>query len=176
MATYAVDWGNMAYRLKYALPLFAATGAAIAAYPAQAETGTADAQIKIYEQIQFAVLLEMDFGKIISDGTGGTVHMDPATQNRDCVGTITCIGTFAFSRLQLSGSDADVVVTFDPSFQVTGPGTPMTVAPEFPGGSGTVIHLTGGTAVVEFGALLTINPNQAAGIYNGQFSVDISYQ
>jgi Mat/Ecp fimbriae major subunit len=166
----------MGYRLKYAVPLLAATGAVITTCPAQAETGTADAQIKIYEQIQFAVLLDMDFGKIVSDGTGGTVHMDPATQNRDCLGTITCIGTFAFSRLQLSGSDADVMVTYDPSFQVTGPGDPMTVLPEFPGGSGTVIHLTGGTAVVEFGAMLTINPNQTAGSYNGQFSVDVSYQ
>jgi hypothetical protein len=149
---------------------------ALAATPAAAADTTGTGTAAIYEPIQFAVLLDMDFGKIVSDTTGGTVHIDPVNITRSCPVTMTCLGTFSFSELQLTGSDATVVVSYSPSFQLTGPGAPITVEPEFPGGSGTAIQLTGGSAIFQFGAQVHINPNQTAGSYTGNFSVDVSYQ
>jgi hypothetical protein len=78
--------------------------------------------------------------------------------------------------LQLSGSDANVVVTYDSSFSLNGPGVPILVEPQFPGGSGAVVQLTGGSAIFKFGALVHINPFQQPGAYNGIFLVDVSYQ
>jgi hypothetical protein len=143
---------------------------------AWADVESANATIKVYEDIQFSILLDMDFGTIVSNSTGGTVHLDPVNNDRSCPSTMTCTGAFAFSELQLTGSDANVSVTYDPSFNLTGPGAPILVEPEFPGGSGTVVPLTGGSAVFKFGAQVHINPNQQPGAYNGVFTVDVSYQ
>jgi Domain of unknown function (DUF4402) len=143
---------------------------------AHADVKVADATITVYEDIQFSVLLDMDFGTIVSDSTGGTVNIDPVNNSRTCPATMTCTGSFSFSELQLSGSDANVVVTYDPSFNLNGPGVPILVEPQFPGGSGAVVQLTGGSAIFKFGAQVHINPYQQPGAYNGVFTVDVSYQ
>jgi hypothetical protein len=143
---------------------------------AHADVEGADAAITVYEDIQFSILLDMDFGTIVSDTTGGLVNLDPVNNTRTCPMTMTCTGTFAFSELQLTGSDANVVVSYDPNFNLIGPGADILVEPQFPGGSGTVVPLTGGSAVFKFGAKVHINPGQIPGNYNGTFTVDVSYQ
>jgi Mat/Ecp fimbriae major subunit len=143
----------------------------------RAETQTADARARIYQPIHFAVLLELDFGTVVSDPTGGTIVLDPATNTRDCAGgSLVCTGSFSWSRLQLTGSDATVVVTYAPNFTLTGPGDPITAELDFPGGSGTSVALTGGSTTIELGAKLHVNPNQVPGPYSGLFSVDVNYQ
>lgn len=146
------------------------------AAPASAADAAGDATVTIYEPIQFSVLLDMNFGQIVSNSTGGTVRLDPLNSSRDCPVTMICLGTFSFSELQLTGSDATVVVSYSPSFSLTGPGDPIIVEPEFPGGSGAAVQLTGGSAVFAFGAQIHVNPSQAPGAYSGSFSVDVSYQ
>lgn len=145
------------------------------AHAATAQTGTAQAQV--LETIQFAVLLDMNFGRVAlrDNMTGGVVVIDPATTGRNCDSALVCAGSFAASQLELSGSDADVQVTFDPTFQLTGPGLPIAAEPQFPGGSGTVVRISGGRTVVKLGARLHVNPNQAPGVYSGQFSVNLEY-
>jgi Domain of unknown function (DUF4402) len=152
--------------------------ACYAAAPAHAgDTESATATFEVYEQIQFAILLEMDFGTVVSNPVGGIVHLDTSDSSRDCGGgSLTCTGTFNFARLQLSGSDANVRVTYDPSLQLNGPGSPILVEPEFIGGQGAVVQLTGGSAAFEFGAKLHVNPGQAPGTYSGIFTVDVSYE
>lgn len=149
---------------------FCAPGAAQAG-----TTATISAQAEVLEQIQFAVLLDMDFGKVAVGGNGGTVELNPVSSSRTCDPTLTCVGGFAMSRLQLSGSEANVVVGFAPNFTLEGPGQPIVAEPLYPGGSGAVIHLTGGQAVVNFGARLHINPGQTPGAYAGQFTVTLEY-
>lgn len=165
----------MKFRFGILGTLAAASLIATATSANAADTG-GSGTVTIYEPIQFAVLLDMNFGKIVADSTGGTVRLDPVNATRDCPGQMVCLGAFSFSELQLTGTDATVVVSYSPSFQLTGPGTPITVEPLFPGGSGTAVQLTGGTAIFAFGADVHINPNQAAGSYSGTFSVDVSYQ
>ncbi|WP_374281952.1 DUF4402 domain-containing protein [Novosphingobium sp.] len=153
----------------------AALLAPASARAATAQTGTAQAQV--LETIQFAVLLDMNFGRVAlrDNVNGGIVVIDPATTGRNCDAALVCAGSFAASQLELSGSDADVQVTFDPTFELTGPGAPIAAEPHFPGGSGTVVRISGGRTVVKLGARLHVNPNQAPGVYTGQFSVNLEY-
>ncbi len=138
-------------------------------------TVTAPVTAEVLEEIQFAVLLDMNFGRIAVNGAGGVVELDPTSANRLCDAALVCTGSFAVSQLHLTGSDANVQVNFAPSFALTGPGDPMLVEPQFPGGPGSVINLTGGARTVRFGARLHINPLQAPGVYSGDFSIDLEY-
>ncbi|MEQ1497793.1 MAG: DUF4402 domain-containing protein [Novosphingobium sp.] len=152
--------------------------ACLTASPALAGAATTpNSQAQVLESIQFAVLLDMDFGRIALRDTvsGGDVVVDPASSSRSCTANIVCAGTWGVSRLELSGSDAGVQVNFDPTFELTGPGDPIQAEPNFPGGPGTVVQLTGGFTVVNFGATLHINPGQAPGVYSGQFTVNLEY-
>lgn len=144
--------------------------------PASAQA-SADATARIYEEIRFAVLLELDFGSIVATPAGGTVTLDPTTNSRDCAsGTLVCSGSFSWSRLSLTGSDSIVEVTYAPSFTLTGPGAPISAELQFPGGSGTTVALTGGSTTIDIGARLHVNPDQVPGEYAGEFSVDVNYQ
>lgn len=164
--------GNPSKAVAAALALFAA------ALPATARgeaLQTATSRAQVLEEIQFAVLLDMNFGKIATNGTGGVVDLNPASGSRTCAAGLVCVGGFGMSQLQLSGSEADVQVNFDPTFLLTGPGQDIVAEPQFPGGPGAVVHLSGGTATVNFGAKLYINPGQLPGTYSGDFSVNLEY-
>lgn len=151
--------------------------AAVVATPASAGTQTAVAKAQVFKPIQFAVLLELNFGTIIANSSGGTITLTPSSGSRDCAGgAMTCVGAFSWSKLQLTGSDATVVVTYAPSFTLTGPGAPITAELDFPGGSGTSVAITGGSTTIDIGAKLRVNPNQMPGAYSGLFSVDVNYQ
>lgn len=160
------------------LGVVATSGFGLIASPAWAGAqATANTQAQVLESIQFAVLLDMDFGQIALRNTanGGDVTIDPASSSRNCTAALVCAGTWGTSRLELTGSDAGVQVNFDPTFQLTGPGDPIIAEPQFPGGPGAVVNLTGGHTVVNFGAVLHINPGQAPGTYSGQFTVNLEY-
>lgn len=149
---------------------------ALAPNPARADAARpAQADAQILESIQFAVLLDMNFGKVVSNGQAGVLDLNPSSTGRTCDPTLVCTGNFAVSELRLTGSDAFVQVNFDPTFTLTGPGDPMLAEPEFPGGPGAIVQLVGGETVVKFGAKLHVNANQAPGIYNGDFSVYLEY-
>lgn len=150
----------------------------LGASPALAGAATSPtAQAEVLESIQFAVLIDMDFGRVaVRDPlNGGDVVIDPGSSSRTCSAAIVCTGTFNTSRLELTGSDAAVQVNFDPTFQLFGPGDPINAEPQFPGGPGAVVNLTGGHTVVNFGAVLHINAGQAPGVYTGTFTVNLEY-
>ncbi|MEQ8744175.1 DUF4402 domain-containing protein [Parasphingorhabdus sp.] len=145
-------------------------GAAMAVVPVGA-----DSKAQVYRPIQFAVLLELDFGSIIAGSSGGTVILDPTSSSRDC-GTMICTGSFSWSRLAISGSDATVAISYAPIFYLTGPGAPIGAELTYAGGSGSQIEMTGGSAEIQFGAILHVNPDQVPGAYSGEFAVDVNYQ
>jgi hypothetical protein len=151
----------------------AAVGGALLPSAAMAETG--DSKAQVHRPIQFAVLLELDFGSIIAGGAGGSVVLDPATSSRAC-GAMICTGSFSWSRLAISGSDATVGISYAPLFHITGPGAPIGAELTYPGGSGSLIEMSGGSAEIQFGAILHVNPDQLPGAYSGQFAVDVNYQ
>ncbi len=155
--------------------LFAGLALGVSA-PAQAGTvQLANSTAQVLETIQYAVLLDMNLGRVAASPSGGVVELDPVSGKRTCNATLACTSGFALSELRLTGSDASVRVNFDPTFQLTGPGTPITAEPLFPGGPGAIVTVTGGSAVVNFGARLFINAGQAPGLYSGNFTVSLEY-
>ncbi len=140
-----------------------------------ATPSSADANAEVLQTISHSVLLDMNFGKVAANGAGGVMVLDP-NGSRSCDSTLVCTGGFGLSQLQLSGSDANIAVNFDPTFELIGPGDPIVAEPLFPGGPGAVIHLTGGTAVAFFGARITFGAGQMPGIYSGNFTVNLEYQ
>ena len=148
------------------------------ALPAPALAGTAQtaaSTAQVLDTIQYAVLLDMNFGRVATSGNAGVVELNPASGTRSCDPTLVCVSGFNMSELRLTGSDANVQVNFDPTFTLTGPGDPIVAEPLFPGGPGAVISISGGQAVVNFGARLYINAGQAPGIYSGDFTVYLEY-
>jgi hypothetical protein len=170
-------WGDVMSFRSFAAIAAAGLAFGLAGPGHAASAQSAGATAQVLEEIQFAVLLDMNFGRIAvrNPATGGTVVIDPNSSSRTCDPSLVCSGTWGVSRLELSGSDANVQVNYDPTFQLTGPGAPIVAEPIFPGGPGTVVHLTGGYTVVNFGARIYINPGQAPGNYSGDFSVYLEY-
>ncbi|MEY4239774.1 MAG: hypothetical protein RL339_2375 [Pseudomonadota bacterium] len=162
-------------RKTHCLPLIAACGLALPVPALAATSQTADSTAQVLDTIQYAVLLDMNFGRVATSGNAGVVELNPGSGSRTCDPTLVCVSGFNMSELRLTGSDANVQVNFDPTFQLTGPGDPIVAEPLFPGGSGAVISISGGQAVVNFGARLFINAGQAPGIYSGDFTVYLEY-
>jgi hypothetical protein len=142
---------------------------------AQAETASATARATVYRPTTLASLLDLNFGTIISDGVGGQVELDAPGNNRNCGAGFICSGGYTFATLLLTGSNAVVQITYAPIVQLTGPGDPMDLAIQFPGGSGAMVPIVANSATIQFGALLTVNPDQTGGDYSGNFSVDVNY-
>jgi hypothetical protein len=158
-------------------PILRATAAilVLSASPALAAGAAAASGADIIGTTTLASLLELEFGTIAADSAGGVVELDVSSGNRNCAPGMACSGSFAFATLLVTGSAGSVEVTYDPTVILAGPGADLNATINFPGGQGSVINLVNGTATVQFGASLQINPNQAAGQYIGQFSVNVNY-
>ncbi len=152
----------------------AAMGMVAFAPVAQAADGTAASAATVYHRMTLASLLDLSFGTVISDGTQADVELNSGTHTRDCAAGTTCQGSFAFATLHITGSPAVVQVTYNPVVQLLGPGDPMNVDVQFPGGSGALVNSDGDTTI-ELGAILHINADQVAGDYSANFSVDVNY-
>ncbi len=159
-----------------AIVLIAAlTGLSAGATSAEAATASATSRATIYRPITLASLLDLNFGTVVTDGTGGVVDLNVGTSSRNCDPGLSCSNTFAFATLMLTGSDVAVQVNYNPAVQLFGPGAPMNVNIQFPGGPGALVTIINNAKNIEFGALLSVNPSQADGDYAGNFSVDVVY-
>lgn len=155
--------------------LLAGLGLALPAPALAGATQTTTSTAQVLDTIQYAVLLDMNFGRVATTGTAGVVELNPASGLRVCDPSLVCVSGFNMSQLRLTGSDANVQVNFDPTFTLIGPGDPIVAEPLFPGGPGAVVSISGGQAVVNFGARLYINAGQTPGIYSGDFTVNLEY-
>jgi hypothetical protein len=161
-------WEGLAWPIAAALSLTAA--------PAHAETATGDASAKVNQPITLASLLDMHFGHIVANATGGNVTLATATGTRICSPGLICTGAYGFAKLIVSGSNGSVQVTHDPVYHLTGPGQDMDVTLDFPGGSGAILTLVTNYLEVDFGANIAVNPNQTPGDYSGLITVNVNYQ
>jgi hypothetical protein len=161
--------------LQRLLPLCTLMASVVGATAPAKAAETAPSAVQVYKPIQFAILLEMDFGDVVTNSTGGVIMLDSSANTRDC-GTMMCLGTYNMARLELSGSDANVRIHYSPTVQLTGPGEIMTVYPNFPLGQDALVPLTGGSAIFDFGAALHVNARQLPGAYSGTFTVDVNYE
>jgi hypothetical protein len=167
---------NLYTHIRALFSALAVSSVALCASPVRADSAASSSSATIIQPTTLASLLELNFGTIATNAAGGVVSLDVVSSNRNCASGLFCSGSFAFATLYITGSISTVQVTYDPDVVLTGPGAPMDVTILFPGGSGTVVNLVNGEATIQFGADLTVNPNQIPGGYTGQFTVNVDYQ
>lgn len=152
--------------------------AAVASFaPAQAATGTGSATVEILEAITVTEDTGLNFGLISPSASIGTVDVTELSA-RSCSGGVTCVGTgtAAAGAFTITGTtDANVQVTLPADVTLTGPGTDMTATLSSAAESGT-LALTGGAATFNVAGSLAVGANQAAGTYNGTYTVTVNYQ
>lgn len=149
--------------------LFAMSGGARAA------EATASATSTVIESLTVNNITDLGFGVISANGTPGTVVVDVGNV-RTC-NNVTCLGGgsvqgAAFDVLGLSL--APYVVTFSSGNTLTN-GTGGTMDLDTFTDNSTGILDADGSTNLRVGATLNVNPNQAAGVYIGTFTVTVSY-
>lgn len=148
--------------------------AAMVAAPAHAATETVGADAEIIEAVSLANVVDIDFGTIAADATGGTVSVAATAAGTRACGTLTCVGTASSGSVDVTAASGQTVDVTMPTGTVTlSDGTNnMTMTPSVSSASFT----STGTDTIYFGGSLTVAANQAAGAYSGSFNVDVDYQ
>lgn len=125
---------------------------------------------------------QLNFGAINVSTGNAVVNMSAQNGNRTIVSGAAGITLIS----SLPGNPAEFAITGQPntsinvslpsSITLTGPGAPMTVNnfSRRPGGSSTNTN-SNGNLTLTVGANLIINANQAAGVYNGTYTISVNY-
>lgn len=159
------------------------------ATPAYADTRPLDAQVAIVRPLSFIKVEDLNFGRIISSGTAGTVVL-ASDGTRTRTGGATLAGTEGVQVARFAGDGTqnqmvNVSVGANSIF-LTGPGTQMRVR-DFTISSVPVSNLTttpvslrlsaaAGTFNFGVGATLEVGANQAPGTYTGNWTITLNYQ
>ncbi len=161
-----------------------AAGAAMASFglgasAANAATATADATAEILQQVQIAKTADLNFGTIAPDSSAsGTVSVAAnAAGTRNCAANLTCAGAASVSSAAFNVTGANglnVDVTGLGSLTQLSDGTnnmPISLT-----ASSNTLAMTGSAVALYVGGTLTVAANQPAGVYDGQFTVNVDYQ
>ncbi len=164
----------------------AATLIAICMPAASAATAQSSATAQIIGGISVIKIADLVYGDVIADAIGGTVLVTPANiRSANGVAVITSSFFSPASFLVVGHKNDHYSVGMPTSITITdGAGHSMLVDTFT---SIPAVNSKGkldkdypqdrmGADTVYVGATLHVNPNQATGIYNGIFSITISYQ
>jgi hypothetical protein len=144
-------------------------------------TASAIAAANIITPIQISKADDLYFGNIVAGTTPGTVTVSPGG-NRSNEGGVTLPtatpGTITAAKFNISGlPNATYSITLPTSITITKNGGSETMTIENfnsdPNGTGTIA--TDGTQILAVGATLKVGESQAAGTYQGSFSVTVAY-
>ncbi|MBX9797100.1 DUF4402 domain-containing protein [Sphingomonas sp.] len=149
-------------------------GGALFAVPAQAQSATGDATVRILQAITVTKAADLNFGKVLPSGAASTVAI-AADGSRTCGAGLSCFGTTTAGAFNVTGSAGETVsVAIDnPTITLSNGAQSMTVALT---ASTNSLQLVGGNGSFRVAGTLNVGANQAAGTYNGQYSVSVSYQ
>lgn len=176
--------------LNHRLFLIAACVLAGSAFPAWAQSATAQgqSQVGVITPLSFIQTEELHFGRIFASNTAGTVVVAPnGTRTRS--GGVTLIGNdqqaAEFAGMGSFNQRVQVSLGSNSIF-LTGPGTRMRARAFTIGSTPTavltttpqVFRIAGATGVFRFpvGATLDVNANQAPGTYRGTWTITLNYQ
>lgn len=139
-------------------------------------TATANATANVVAAIAISKTTDMDFGKVVTGATLGTVVLSTAGARSATGGTkLGNAGATAAAAFSVSGeSGATYAITLPTSSTLTSGANNMTVNTftSNPSATGT---LTGGTQALAVGATLNVGASQASGAYTGTFDVTVAY-
>ena len=149
----------------------------LGATSANAATATGDATANIVQPVTILQGTVLNFGMLVPSALAGSVDVTFGGA-RTCNANVTCVGTGAAAAGSFTVSGyANQTVTFAVSAPttLTGPGTAMALSGLTPSAASASTG-AGGSVVFTVGGTLTVGANQAAGVYNGTYTVTADYQ
>lgn len=169
-----------------AISPLALTSPALAKAPPVTKRG--NAQVVVVTPLSLIVVSQLNFGKLISGTTAGTVTLSP-TNVRTTTGGVTPLNNAttvaAYAGFGQLNQLVDISLGAN-SILLTGPGTSMTVNNFVIGSTPTApltttptrfrIGATSGAFAFPVGATLNVNANQKPGVYTGQYTLTLNYQ
>lgn len=175
---------NMKKTLAIALAVagLATSGAAFAQNADQA-SATATGQVTIIRPLTIVNTSnqKLDFGRVVQPRTGNsTITLSNSTGAVSTTGTAVALpGTTTFAPFVATGEGGQAVtVTVPATFDLSGPGLPITVnlTPTV-NGSTTLSGTLGssGTKAIDVGGNFDLSSGQASGAYSGTFTVTVQY-
>ena len=161
---------------KTVLAAFGLAGAAVVmAAPAQAQSATGDASVRILTAITVTKSSDLYFGKVLASANAATVDI-AENGSRTCGTGLSCFDTATAGGFSVTGADGETVtVAIDnPTISLSdGQGNSMDVSLST---STSTLTLAGGEGSFNIAGSLNVGANQAAGSYAGQYSVSVDYQ
>lgn len=166
--------------------LFLGLGCIYAPSPAASQV-TGDAAIHMLRPLGLIESQAMDFGRLTSSSTPGTVLLNPVTDARTAAGGVTLLsgGGEAAEFLGVATTFRLVSFSYPTTITLTRQGgtetmdvTNVTPAPGwFNFGAGFMLRFTGANTVIpaRLGGTLQVGADQAAGIYTGTYNVTLNY-
>ncbi len=168
------------------IALFAAMGMSSVAH---ADTATADATAEVLQPLNLTLQGgALDFGSIVVDGAD-TLTLTP-DNTMDCANkNVVCVGTTSVPTFELTGTankditinlpTADVELVLDGGSNAVAAQvltlTNFTTSTQVNNAPGVTLD-GAGEAIFSVGGTLNIGADQDAGIYEGQFVVEVEYQ
>jgi hypothetical protein len=166
-------------KLLLALLATAALAAGTGTAHAQSTTGSGNIDAEILTPLTINESTRMNFGRVVSSASGGTVTILAASDTANVTGGVVALGT----NPSIARGVFAITGTGNQPYTVTLPASPVNVTSgastmsvgTFTIQGGTSRTLSSGTDTLRLGATLTLGPNQAAGVYTGIYSVTVSY-
>ena len=186
--------------------LFALVGGVLLADPAAAANPpvvvTGSARATVVAPLTLVWVQDLKFGRIIPNPLPGTVTVDKVTGACIVTGPIIEVGKCQFAQFAGMGiKNMGARISLTTVVNLTGPGQAM-VLDQIALGTNSTISLTGngnangngvgltkggnaerytittnsGIYLLNVGGRLTVNANQAPGVYNGSITVSVQYQ
>ena len=147
----------------------------LGATSANAASAPANATANIVQAITITENAVLNFGTIVPGASASSVTIDTGNV-KTCGAGLTCSGSSVSGLFTATGTANQAVsISVGGATTLTGPGTAM------PLGSLTLSNATatlsaGGTTTFTVGGTLSVNASQAAGVYNGTYTVNVNYQ
>lgn len=142
------------------------------------DDATADAAANILEIIQISKEQDLHFGDIVPSNAAGTVTVSSTGGGRTGTG-VTLFNQFTThseAEFKVTGEEnATYTITLpvDGAITLTGAGTPMDLK-DFEHNANELLNGSG-EETFQVGATLEVGANQAAGLYEADFDVTVSY-
>ena len=158
----------------------AAAATSAAAVPVAAPTpATGNALLLV--PLTLTKIDDLDFGTVVTSASSGVVVIDPATGARSMFGGVTGVASDAGHRARFAGAGSpsqQVVVTVTAPIElasIAGDKIPV-LALTTEGGPIHTIDPVTRAFFFGVGGIITVNANQAEGVYTANFNVTANYQ
>lgn len=160
------------------------------------------ARVTVIAPLSLIKVTDLRFGKIVARPTVGTITVDQITGACSVTGAILELGTCQYAQFTGMGTrNMNARISLSASTNLTGPGQTM-VMDQVTLGTNSTISFSGnpnangrgvglttgggnqrysivsnnGIFLLNIGARLTVNANQAPGVYSGTITVSVQYQ